>query len=140
MGLDFTFPGGRKVSKTIPATAGNVVYNLSPGLGKRWIIVRGIITITTDVTVADRYTALSVTDGTRVISDYGYKTAPQAASGASSAYLNQSKRLSSWTEVGGTVDLSGVILEGNDQLRITINNGVAGDSYSGFVEVMEIDL
>lgn len=137
------FQGGRRVTKTIPATAGNVAYNLSPGAGKRFILLRGRLGLVADVTVANRKFYLQLTDGTNITARFLNNTTAITAS--------QSKGISLLEEVshiGGEVgigDLAAIgigrqILEGADQLKIGVDGGVAGDSFSGYIVVLEIDL
>jgi len=140
MSLVFTFPGGKKVIKTIAATAGNVVTNLSPGAGKRWLILRGYITLTCDATVADRYIFIEVTNGT-VVTDHYHRT--DAITGSTTGSLGFHETL--FLDAAIKVDtyyfgIRPILIEGADQLRMRIANGVAGDSYEGFVTVLELSV
>jgi len=137
------FPGGKRVVKAIPATAGNVITNLSPGAGKRWLILREIITLVNDATVANRAIEVVFTDGTniteRLCSTNSVLASETKILSLGEARIVQATSLSQ----DGThmyVGINPILLDSNDQLRITIKNGVAGDSYSGFLVVLEIDV
>lgn len=135
----FIYPGGKRLQHTIPATAGNVIYNASPGTGKRWVVLRGIITLVTDATVVDRRVNLSITDGTNVIERLGFTTAAITASLTYTHCIGEVIAVSGWTLANNAyIGIQGLILEGPDQLRITVQNGVAGDSYSGYLVVLEL--
>lgn len=145
MSLQLIFLGGKYNLETIAATAGNIVTNLSPGPDKRWLVLYGTLVIDTDGTAANRSFLLQITDGTNVIHTLCYGatiTANQIG------YLDMGPtRLQhgvvAGINLGNVNDYVGAdpfIVEGNDQLRITVNNGVAGDSYSGYVLVLEITI
>jgi len=136
----WTFPAGRRITKTISATAGNVVTNLSPGTGKRWLILRGRFYLTTDATTADRRIRLVITDGTNITERLG---ASHVISASSSGYLSFGE--TNVVDGGiygddGYIGTNPILLEGNDQLRITIDSGQAGDQYSGYVVLLEVDV
>lgn len=142
MSMIRTFPGGRRVIETIVTTAGNVVTNLSPGAHVRWIVLWGKITLVADATAANRYFTYVLTDGTNVTFDLPYVSSAITAGQTKAMVLTNY-----WTKDGnmGTPNIhclvalpNPCILEGNDQLRITITSGQAGDSYSGFVVVLEM--
>jgi hypothetical protein len=137
----WTFPGGKRVTKTVSATAGNVVTSLSPGTGKRWVVLRGIIKLISDATVGDRTVRFSTTDGTNITCNL-LRTPFQAAS------LTRTYNFSEVTKLGdaaGGYDYNiefpdNLLLEGSDELTITIDAGFAGDSYSGYIVLLEIDV
>lgn len=140
----FTFPGGRKRTVTIAATAGNVTSNKSPGAGTRWIVLRGRITVTNDATVASRQIVIQITNGTVVTEAVGF-SAIIAASQTGDLDFGEAGAVQGLTlgqdggfNITNYVQLTNVILDSADQLRILIQNGVAGDSYSGSIEVLEI--
>jgi len=135
--------GGTRAIETIAATAGNVVTNLTPGIGIRWIVIRGKIVLVTDATVVNRLIETHITDGTNVITKL-LRTANIPASLTRSLFYNTTQNAS-----GGAIAETGavhlvmnnqLVLEGDDQFRITITNGVAGDSYSGYLVVLEAKL
>ena len=135
------FPAGRLIVKTISNTAGNVITNLSPGSGKRWLILRGRLYLTTDSTTADRRIRLVVTDGTNVVERLG---ASDIIAASSSDYLSFGEvRTKSTDAVYGDTSYLGIepiLLEGNHQLRIIIDSGQAGDTYNGYVVLLEVDV
>ena len=139
--FSWIFPGGKRVIKTIAATAGDVVTNLSPGSGKRWLVLYGMVTIVCNGTAANREVKAVITDGTSVIMNLGFNA---------TAFTAGQTRIMLYMAGGGTGnsdEFTNVmtrlpqlcILEAADQLRITVAAGVAGDSYSGYFVVMEID-
>lgn len=138
----FTAKGGRRRTVVIAATAGNVVKNMTPEAGKRWVILRGIIILVTDATVANRQVKLQLTDGTNVTESLAIGNA-HVASLTRPTNLGEARNV-----VGGLlgngdnryIGIDPILLENPDQFRITIQAGVAGDSYSGFLVVIEIDM
>jgi hypothetical protein len=138
--LALMFPGGKRSNEAIPATAGNAVYNLSPPSGKRWLVLRGRITLVNDATVANRQIRIEVTDGTNIteVIGRGSAIAGSATGHLSIGELNYQKGVT----VGHADDYIGlnppVLLEDADQLRITIDAGVVGDSYTGHFVVLEL--
>jgi len=136
------FPGGKRVVKTIAATAGNVATNLSPGTGKRWLLLFGRVTLVNDSTVATRYLTFATTDGTNLTQRFPILNLGQAKDLTYFYSLHQHL-----SHIGGSgienLHLgigTHIILEGADQLRISVTSGVAGDSYSGSIVVLEIDV
>lgn len=129
---------------SIAATAGNVATNLSPTAGYRWEILYGEITLVNDATVANRsvYIEPQLSTGTEVTAGFYNTTAYTAG---------QTRRIKFGQHLDRIIDISilntnsfasikGWVIEGTDRLNITINNGQAGDSYSGSVTVYEIKL
>lgn len=141
----WTFQGGKRKTVEIAATAGNVVTNLSPGAGKRWLVLHGSLILTNDATAADRIAIMEVTDGTDITEEICYSgniTASQVGHlNFGEARIVASLTLSSLAgNVKMYVGTAPILLEGVDQLRIRFYNGVAGDSYEGFIVVLEIDI
>jgi hypothetical protein len=137
--LALTFPGGKRATQTIAATAGNVTINLSPGTGKRWLVLRGRIGLTTDATVANRYLVIHTTDGTNLTESLA-STAAVVASQTEYISLGEALVTKSGALGGDNyyIGMMPVLLEGADQLRITVTAGVVGDSYSGYFVVLEL--
>ena len=141
------FQGGAVRRNTISATAGNVATNLTPAGGsfrsKRWKILRGTLTLTCDATVANRFLTLTVTDGTNIVENLAYS----ALIIATQTYIMNLGEIrynvgmipggGGGSLAQGYLGVQGLYLEGSDQLRITVASGVAGDSYSGYLEVLE---
>lgn len=130
---------GCRVTKTISATVGNVLGSLSPGTDKRWLLSRGVITLTTNATVANRKIKNYLTDGTNITEYLGSTTAVTASSTRNLSF-GEIVYLSTAT-IYGAVEYYGlaraILLEGSDEFKVEIENGVAGDSYSGYVVVEE---
>lgn len=140
--IQFTALAGRLKTITIAATAGNVVSNSSPGTGKRWLVLYGRITVVSDATAANRYPQTYLTDGTNQLVSLGRNSTAFTASETKVL----SYRSGSGTGINVTVNHALVtlpvpcVLEGADQFRISILGGVAGDSFSGFLRVLEVDV
>lgn len=142
----FTFPAGKLAKQTIPATAGDVETDLSPGSGKRWVILpMGRIVLTTDANAANRYIRLRITDGTNDICYLGF-SAVAVASKTANLELNSVIRVDDVTpdkgagDVAASLSFDPIIIEGAMGLKIDIIAGVAGDSYEGFLYVLEMDM
>jgi len=131
---------------TIGATAGNVTTYLQPTtlttVSKRWLILRGRLTLTTDGTVVNR--TINLTPFSTGLAQ------PMEFIGNSGVIPASTTKSLSFGEgansVGGTLgsgdDYIGlhrpIIIVNNNSLQIAIVNGVAGDSYSGYIEVLEL--
>jgi len=139
--MAWVFQGGRRVTKTISATAGNVVTNLSPGANKRWIVLYGRINLTTDATVADRYIVLSIRDSSgNVLAGLARNDTAITASSSGTLDISTARLLSGADTAGvPTVGIGTFVIDQTDVLRIAISSGQAGDSYSGYVVVLEIE-
>lgn len=141
MTLALTYPGGELKTITIAATAGNVVTNKSPGARKRWILQYGIVTLVTDATVANRVIKTEITDGTNILTQF--QQTPNITASLTRALVYNDMRNDNADIPSGSicmVTIEGKIIEGADQLRITVDAGVAGDSYSGYIRVLELGL
>jgi hypothetical protein len=135
------FPGGQEKILVITATAGNVITDLSPGIGLRWKILRGRIVLINDATIANRNILFSVTNGTNLISELGLGVVATATQTTVLQMIDGVVPIAgslvgqNWPNIGL---IGGPVLTDADQLRITIVNGVVGDSYSGRVAVLEM--
>lgn len=140
MSFAWTFQGGRRIVKTISSTAGNVTTDLSPGSGKRWLVLRGYLTFETGATAGNRYPLIFITDGSNNVGKVAaHDVMTENSSGAMIFGEAQSWR----TNVDADADMIGIrpiLLEGSDTLRIRISSGLAEDSYSGYVVVLEVDV
>lgn len=138
----FTFPGGELKTITFAATAGNVVTNKTPGAGVRWIVLYGRFTLVADANAANRYLNAQLTDGTNVLCTLiGLNAAITAGQTKSVSY--QKGIAAAKGDAGtdhGHICIGDVILEGADQFRMTITDGQAGDSYSGYLRVLEMNM
>ena len=136
--MTLTFPGGTLKTITIAATAGNVVTNKTPGTGKRWVILYGRIVFVADGTAANRILTMRLTDGTNVLTQLPAMTTTTAGQ-TKSMSLNGARidqGLQALDNDHLTINKNHV-LEGADQIRIAVIDGQAGDSYSGFIRVLE---
>jgi len=138
----WTFPGGKLKTVTVSAAAGNVTTNKSPGAGKRWLLLYGILTLVNGIAVANRFITIYLTDGTNILTCFlRNNTAFTASQTGIIHYSNVVEHIGASSVEQANVALGNqIILEGSDQLRIIIVNGQAGDSYSGFFRVLEIDV
>jgi len=138
--IKYIVPGMSRRIISISATAGNVVTEISPGAGRRMIILGGRISLTTDATVADRYVAPDIKDGNNNILVSIPKNST-AITASSSGTVNLGLFFTDGIAVSGrdsaTIPLPFWILVGTDKFTITIQNGTIGDSYSGYVVVLE---
>ncbi len=142
MALVLTSPGGNPRPLTISATPGNVVTNLTPGTMKRWVILYGEITLAAAAGGAARQIIPSVTDGTDELTAF-QRSANVAATETRTWNFNKSVggQGAGATSNGGVSNLpDDLIIEGDDQFRLTVSNGAAGDSYEGFMRVMELGI
>jgi len=143
MSINWTFQGGKRVIKTIAATAGDAVANLSPGTGKRWLVLRGRLTLVADANAANRYVNLRLTDGTNVVEGIGQLSTAIVANETKILDFGEVRFMSGAAiayDSLGYLGFNPILLEGADQFRIEIVGGLAGDSYSGYVVVLEIDI
>jgi hypothetical protein len=142
-----TFQGGAIRRITIAATAGNVATNLTPAGGafknKRWRVLRGYLLLTCDATVANRNFGINITDGTHNLQALGISAVIVATQTGYVSFGEPVTANLNWTVTpdGGSVrcsfNITNCYLEGADAINIYVNGGVAGDSYAGYVEVLE---
>ncbi len=146
MSLSLTFPGGQLKTVAIGATAGNSDIDFSPGSLKRWRVLYGAISLTTDGTVANRTFRVKVYPEFTYTFNVGTSSENIPASTTGSLTFGGlfSANNRNFTNGGFSgypaffaLDPESMILEGSDVLRISIINGVAGDSFSGFIRVLE---
>ena len=140
--MALTFPGGYLKTVTVAATNGNEVTNKSPGTGKRWRILYGSITLVCDATVATRAIRTQLTDGSNVLTEIHQTPGITASQTRTLSYAPGGYNSEDISAANDYVTTLGnlAIIEGDDQLRITIGSGVAGDSYSGRFRVQEFGL
>jgi len=139
--INWMFLGGRIRKLTISNTAGNVATALSPGQGKRWLVLRGNIHISTDATTADRSLNIYVTDGTNITCYYPKNNTPVTASQtADISFANYGNGVDVTRQARGHIGIPNILLEGSDELKLVIANGQAGDTYNGYVVVLEVDI
>ena len=146
MGTDIvlTFQGGKRLQITIPATAGNVIYNCSPASKERYMIVSGIITLVADANAANRVIRLIRTDGTNITGEI-CKTASITAGLTGVLNFGEGGVVQGAVlgGVSGSVNnylslVRPIVIEEADQFRVVIGAGLAGDSFSGYIIAFEL--
>lgn len=141
-----TFPGGKKKQITVSATAGNAVATKGPGYGKRWIVLSIRVTLVADGNAASRFIILKKDDGTNVVIVFathsGAITAGQTSSQQwlKNPFNEVTDHASAPGECSPPIGIGFIMLEGDDRLNLSIANGLAGDSYSGHIVVLEVDV
>ena len=142
IGFALTYPGGYLKTITISATPGNEVSNKSPGTGKRWVILYGQIQLVCDATIASRAIRTQLTDGSNVLTEIHQTPAITASQTRTLSYAPGGYNSEDISAANDYVTSLGTmaIIEGDDQLRITIGSGVVGDSYLGRFRVLEFGL
>lgn len=143
--LALVFPGGKRLQNNIAATLGDVVTNLSPAIDKRWLVLHGYLVLVADANASNRLLRLLLTDGTDITRIIGRADAITATQTRSVSFADHVSQIGGWNLADqaapleiSNVGIGTVIIEGADQLRIQVVNGLAGDSYSGRVVVLEI--
>ncbi len=136
--MNFIFPGGAIRNIVVPATAGNAPTTLTPGNGKRWRLLRSSLYLTCDVTVANRYLRLQPRTGGGVVSGPILVSAVVVASAGVVLSISPVLVLSGGSIAGSHFGIGQSFLFGpTDQIYIDVTAGVAGDSYSGIITVLE---
>jgi hypothetical protein len=118
----------------IGATAGNVVTNKAAGTGWRHILLYGIVQLVADATVATRKIRVSITDGTNAV----YYAAVSAGITAGLTGLLSFGPSETSANFATAVYVDKPFFEGDMQLRVDIEGGVAGDSYTAIIYVLEV--
>lgn len=128
----------------VPATAGNVAYTaLTPAAGKRWYTLGFYLTLVNDATVANRtvFAYREVTAGTLRLCSARY-TGSLAASVTGYWSLGGRSGMTTGASRDGYVhehDPQVETLGYGERWYIGVANGVAGDSYSGRIVILEVD-
>lgn len=130
---------------TIAATAGNVATNLTPNAGKKWKINYVSIHCTTSGDAANRYIKFEITNsgGTQLFNLTVGAVLVASKVGAFDIVPNTTKspNVSIGDPAHDTNDwicVDNLIISGTDRLKISIQNGVAADSYSGYYQYIEL--
>jgi hypothetical protein len=130
-------------NQAIAVTAGNVQTNLTVPTGKRWKLLYGILTLTTDATVANRFIQVELRDSAgNILTRFPINSAAITDSQTGSIdYLPVAGGANIGTRGNATIYIlaESCILDEGDKLNINIGGGVAGDSYSGYMVVLEED-
>jgi hypothetical protein len=143
MSLVLTYPGGKLLNLAVAATAGNVATNKSPGAGKRWVILYGRITIVCDGNAADRAVIFAKKNAAGTQLDPGAHNATNYTAGQTRTIAFDNSFIGDEKDndlFSNSVVTFGGIVEGTDNLNITVSGGLAGDSYSGNMRVLELGI
>ena len=136
------FSKGVKRTIATGVIAGNVAINIAAGVGKRLKILRGRIYLDTDATVGDRYIQIITTDGTTKTSSIGYMGGTLADKTANLTvgevrYVKTAVAGDPGGDITGYIGIDPIIIQGVEQLRITIAPAIAGDAVSVWLDVIE---
>jgi len=128
---------------TIPATAGNVEYNLQPPAGYKYLILSLVVTIVCDGTAANRKVEIRIEDGSGNVLFGAIRNATAYTAGQTRVISLirklvrnldlETSGINSLAEIGDSF-----LLSANTRLNIDIDAGVAGDSYSGYITYLKI--
>lgn len=151
--VGFWIPGGRTRIITVAATAGNVATQIKPiEAENRLHLVTGRITLVADATVASRVIYL-----TRLYNSADTATTIDSALGSAAVTASQTGSVAYGpvrTSMGGGVqnfashgidwqhcyvEKTGISGDPTDMcFHLYVNNGVVGDSYSGYLVFKEV--
>jgi hypothetical protein len=144
LSVAFTFPAGKLRHVAIVATAGNVAAGKTPTASKRWLVIGGYIRLVNDGTVANRYITLEVLNvaaKARAIGNSPAITAGQTRDldfGEGKVTENASLGDSAYGQ--NYLGHDPILVDGTDVFNVRVAGGVAGDSYTGIVTVLEMDV
>jgi hypothetical protein len=143
--LALTFPGGNYKRIIIAATAGNVNNDtVTPGLGKRYLVYEARIELVCDANASNRYIRIIKYNATPTLIHYFAVASVLVANETGQLEIGPVTyvRGASAGQGSGTTDYIGLsapyIVNETDFLRINVTGGLAGDSYSGYVDVLEL--
>ena len=137
--MALTFPGGNLLTVTIAATAGNVITDKTPGTGKRWVILYGRIVLVADGNTANRILTVRFVDSVpNTLTQWPAMTTATAGQTKSMSFngVRIDQGLQAFDNDHLTINQNHII-EGSDLMRVGVTEGLVGDSYSGFIRVME---
>lgn len=121
------------------ATAGNVVTDFTAPSNKAYELLYGQVVLTTNATVANRRVILSVVSGSDTIIDF-HAGAVVTASSTSQHHEFMQGIFRETSFVGNALQVpfgQSTIIQEGWKFRITIENGVAGDSYTANIVVRQ---
>jgi len=127
---------------TIPATAGNVSTQITPGVETKITVIYGGLYLDTDATAANRTFRFFFYEvgGNRILE---YVSATIIADKIYALALRKATNLDSVRTGGGATPDTEEYIETpfsvyeTDYLHLSVTNGVAGDSYQGKIKVLE---
>ena len=139
--ISLTFPGGHLKTVEVPATAGNVNTDYTAGSRVRSIILGGNIVLVCDGTSVNRVLKLFILSGSDVIEESFQSDNITASQTRQVIFSKNAQEADSNPSQHGHLNIpDSWIIEGDEIFRLRINNGQAGDSYSGRFRVLEFGL
>lgn len=122
------------------STAGNANADFTVSAKRSYNVLSGYVSLTTDATVASRYVTISVLDANSVVVFKQNCRTPQTASLTSQGHTFMPNIQNNITFVDGLTHFpipANFIVQENQTLRISISNGVAGDTFAVYLTVDE---
>jgi hypothetical protein len=112
--------------------AGNATYDITPPAGYRYDLIAFRVTVTTDITVANRFVSAAVLDSVGAVITQLPSSAVCAASGSTgfSAYPLSMGSGALAVDAANLYVNAFLSWTSTMKLRFTCNNGVAGDVYT----------
>ena len=140
--MALTFPGGTLKTVEVTATAGNVNTDYTAGSRVRSIILGGNIELIADATVTNRVLKMFLlTSGSDVIEESFQSDNITAGQTRQVIFSKNAEEADSNPSQHAHINIpNSWIIEGSEIFRLRINNGQAGDSYSGRFRVLEFGL
>jgi len=129
--------------RIVTATGSNADVTLSPGAGKAWLLISGVVTIITDATAATRtyyVMADNGTDNQNFWTDEGWLNV--GASSTTYIFINPAGSRGGWSAVQGAITFPppNLIINGGERFRLRVINGQAGDRLTVRLKVLEWSL
>lgn len=141
--MNLTYPGGTLVQEEISG-AGDDDIDLSPGAGKRWDFVLGRVQLEAAAEAGTRVIRLQVYDSSNnLLVEYPSSPDITVVDVSLTRTLNLSKNVDIPTSAGVWDYHEGIgelLLQDGMYLRITIANGLAADTVSGYILFREFGL
>jgi len=137
--MTLTYPGGTLISEEVSG-AGNVNIDLSPGSRKRWEFILGRVQLEA-VGVATRTIRIRLYDASANLL-VEYPSSPDITDGQTRS-LNLTTNVNIPTSAGVWDYHEGIgqlILDSGMYLRISVANGLAGDTITGYILFREFGL
>ena len=133
--IAWTFKGGKRPIRK-DTVAGNVDTTVTVPAGKRWQLLGVTITVTTDVTVANRIMYVTIRDVVDAI-----KFLNNASISTASATDIMKYFMPCFFDTNNVFNALGEqTMDAGEDIFIEMTNGVAGDSYDYLLEYLEIDV
>lgn len=138
--LRWIFKGGRAKDIISEVTAGNVVLNISPGAGYRWLLLYGQITLICDATAVVRTIRPRITTPLGGILAYLPMGANAAENTTNILSMHPTyEGVGIQAQINAHMGLGEIIINGTNRFTILINSGVAGDAYTVYLTVLEAE-